>query len=334
MTKLRLPKKKNIARLSSQDAKDHIEALRKEIRKHDYLYYVKNKPQICDEKYDCLFDTLKQLEEAFPKLLTPDSPTQCVGTESPEEFPVIEHTALMFSLDATREETEVRRFDERVRKAVGNKVRYLLGEKDDGFHRRLVGSSKQWVKERDRRFNVSTDELHRLRVDIADSHPVQAALPRGENPAVTSEHEAQRMSNQSKAVSRIFITVLFIVCVIGGRKSNANPPIFAPEPMSSSLSRSESNLPSSANPEPEPPVSADLDPDLSPPSPVPAEPGLPPPPLPQPAEPGLPSPPMPQPAEPGMPPPSSSVPQPAPPPPANPEQEPPNPPPAPGSEPT
>src|SRR6266540_2174760 len=133
------------------------------------------------------------------------------------------------------------------------------------------------------------DELHRLRADIADSHPVQVALPRGENQAVTSEHEAQRMSNQSKAVSRILITVLFIVCVIGSRKSNANLPIFVPEPMSSSLSRSESNLPSSANPEPEPPISADLDPDLPPPNPVPAEPGLPPPPLPQPAEPGLPS---------------------------------------------
>ncbi len=39
MTRLRLPKKKDIERLSSQDAKDHIEALRKEIRKHDYLYY-------------------------------------------------------------------------------------------------------------------------------------------------------------------------------------------------------------------------------------------------------------------------------------------------------
>jgi len=44
VTRLRLPKKKNIKRLSSQDAKDHIEALHKEIRKHDYLYYVKNKP--------------------------------------------------------------------------------------------------------------------------------------------------------------------------------------------------------------------------------------------------------------------------------------------------
>jgi len=66
--------RKDMARLSQDEARQDIEALRREIRRHDELYYVMNRPEIADEEYDRLFETLKQLEQAFPELITPDSP--------------------------------------------------------------------------------------------------------------------------------------------------------------------------------------------------------------------------------------------------------------------
>ncbi len=122
----------DLRQLSHSAAKDYVEKLRREIRHHDYLYYVKDRPEISDEEYDRLFDALKRLEQQFPDLTTPDSPTQRVGAKPAEEFRIVEHTAPMLSLEATREEDDVRRFDERTRKSLNGKVRYLLEEKFDG----------------------------------------------------------------------------------------------------------------------------------------------------------------------------------------------------------
>ena len=141
MAKPKLLAKQNLRQLSHDAAKKFIDKLRREIRRHDYLYYVKNRPEISDEAYDRLFDALKRLEQRFPDLTTPDSPTQRVGAKPQEEFRVVEHTAPMLSLDATREKDEVRRFDERMRKSLNGKVRYLLEEKFDGASVDLVYES-------------------------------------------------------------------------------------------------------------------------------------------------------------------------------------------------
>jgi DNA ligase (NAD+) len=130
--------RKDITRGSPDEAKQHIEALRREIRRHDYLYYVMNRPEISDEEYDRLFTALKQLEEAFPELITPDSPTQRVGAEPRQGFPVVQHTAPMLSLDAAHQAAEVQRFEARVRKTLGGNVEYLLEEKFDGASVELV----------------------------------------------------------------------------------------------------------------------------------------------------------------------------------------------------
>jgi DNA ligase (NAD+) len=124
--------------LSPKAAKDYVDQLRREIRRHDYLYYVKDQPEISDEEYDRLFDALKRLEARFPDLTTPDSPTQRVGAKPQEKFGIVKHTAPMLSLDATREEAEIRRFDERMRRSLNGKVRYLLEEKFDGASVELV----------------------------------------------------------------------------------------------------------------------------------------------------------------------------------------------------
>ena len=138
MAKPKPLEKKDVDQLARDAAIGYIDQLRREIRRHDYLYYVKDKPEISDEAYDRLFDTLKRLEERFPDLITPDSPTQRVGGKPQEQFHVVEHTAPMLSLDATREEEEVRRFDERMRKSLSHEPRYLLEEKFDGASLELV----------------------------------------------------------------------------------------------------------------------------------------------------------------------------------------------------
>ncbi|MGE5219128.1 MAG: NAD-dependent DNA ligase LigA [Chloroflexota bacterium] len=138
ITKVAILGDKDIARLSRREVENYLEKLRREIRRHDYLYYVKDKPAISDDAYDRLFDTLKRIEERFPDLVTADSPTQRVGGKPQEQFRAVEHMAPMLSLDATREEKDIRRFDGNVRRSLNGEARYLLEEKFDGASVELV----------------------------------------------------------------------------------------------------------------------------------------------------------------------------------------------------
>ena len=87
---------------------ERIEKLRREIRRHDHLYYVESRPRISDEKYDRLFAELRGLEEKHPELVTPDSPTQRVGAEPLDSFPTVEHLERMLSLDNVGSAEELR----------------------------------------------------------------------------------------------------------------------------------------------------------------------------------------------------------------------------------
>ncbi|MFQ5890861.1 MAG: NAD-dependent DNA ligase LigA [Gemmatimonadota bacterium] len=126
--------------MSRQAAEARARELREEIRRHDYLYYVKDAPVISDAEYDRLYAELRDLEERFPELVTPDSPTQRVGGEPVEEFPTVEHAAPMLSLDSAQTVEAVRRFDERVRKGLGQErdVTYTVEPKLDGLSVELV----------------------------------------------------------------------------------------------------------------------------------------------------------------------------------------------------
>jgi DNA ligase (NAD+) len=74
------------------------EELRSEINRHDYLYYVLNQPEITDAEYDELMRKLRAIEEHYPELITPDSPTQRVPGQPVEAFGVVEHRVPMLSL--------------------------------------------------------------------------------------------------------------------------------------------------------------------------------------------------------------------------------------------
>ncbi len=110
-----------------------IEQLRSQIREHDYLYYVLNQPEITDRQYDKLFAELKALEEANPELITADSPTQRVSGRPLDGFVNVRHAVPMLSIDNTYNADELKAFDERVRKQLGDAdYDYVVELKIDG----------------------------------------------------------------------------------------------------------------------------------------------------------------------------------------------------------
>jgi DNA ligase (NAD+) len=117
----------------AKDTKRRIDRLRAEIRRHDYLYYVLNQPEISDQQYDKLFAELKSLEGKFPGLITPDSPTQRVSEKPLEGFKTVRHAVPMLSMDNTYSAEELRAFDERVAKGLeSHDYDYVVELKIDG----------------------------------------------------------------------------------------------------------------------------------------------------------------------------------------------------------
>src|SRR5688500_14590268 len=111
-----------------------IKQLREQINHHNHLYYTDARPEITDREFDKLLAELIELERANPELITPDSPTQRVGGDVQTELKPVKHAVPMMSIDNTYNEDEVRAFDERVRKNLGEdeRIAYVLEPKIDG----------------------------------------------------------------------------------------------------------------------------------------------------------------------------------------------------------
>jgi DNA ligase (NAD+) len=123
----------------ARDAAKEIERLRDEIRRHEYLYYVADDPEISDAAFDRLMERLKQLEAEHPALATPDSPTQRVGGAPREGFQEFRHKVPMVSLDNAFSFEALSEFDRRVRELTGReKIDYLAEHKFDGLSLSLL----------------------------------------------------------------------------------------------------------------------------------------------------------------------------------------------------
>ncbi len=109
-----------------------ISQLRDEIREHDRRYYALDRPTISDREYDRLMQELIDLEREHPELATADSPTQRVGGDVQTELKPVRHAVPMMSIDNTYSQEELRAFDARVRKALGEQPAYVLEPKIDG----------------------------------------------------------------------------------------------------------------------------------------------------------------------------------------------------------
>ncbi|GAC1347926.1 MAG: NAD-dependent DNA ligase LigA [Myxococcales bacterium] len=120
--------------------------LRKLLREASHRYYVLDAPTLSDAEYDRLFAELSRIEEAAPDLIVPDSPTQRVGAAPSERFAKVTHTRQMLSLGNTFDDAELVEFDERVRKLVGDGVRYVVEPKLDGLAVALLYEGGRFVR--------------------------------------------------------------------------------------------------------------------------------------------------------------------------------------------
>jgi DNA ligase (NAD+) len=120
--------------------KKKVEKLREEIEYHNYRYYVLDQPEISDAQYDRLMRELEKIEEEYPELRSPNSPTQRVGASPLEEFEIVRHSIPMLSLANAFDETEAKDFDKRVKKNLGSSadMEYVAEPKLDGLAVELV----------------------------------------------------------------------------------------------------------------------------------------------------------------------------------------------------
>jgi DNA ligase (NAD+) len=126
--------------MAAENIKKRVEKLREEIEYHNYRYYILDQPEVSDTQYDRLMRELEKLEEEYPDLRSPNSPTQRVGASPLEAFEIVRHTLPMLSLSNAFDENEAREFDKRVKKFLGSQenVVYVAEPKLDGLAVELV----------------------------------------------------------------------------------------------------------------------------------------------------------------------------------------------------
>ncbi len=131
----------------SSEVVKEIQRLREEIRHHDHLYHVADDPEISDAAYDRLMKRLKELEADYPKLVTPDSPTQRLGGAPREGFQTVQHRTPMVSLDNAFSLEDLANFDRRMRQATGReKIEYTTEHKFDGLSMSLLYENGSLVR--------------------------------------------------------------------------------------------------------------------------------------------------------------------------------------------
>ncbi|OBQ46038.1 NAD-dependent DNA ligase LigA [Halodesulfovibrio spirochaetisodalis] len=125
--------------LSISEARERVETLRKELEHHSYLYYVQDTPEITDAEYDELFLELKGLEETYPELLTPDSPTMKVGGEVLPSLQSQEHSLRMYSLDNAFSGEDFLAFVERIKRQQSDAdLSFWIDPKMDGLAMEII----------------------------------------------------------------------------------------------------------------------------------------------------------------------------------------------------
>ena len=167
--------------LPGNDPRRRIQELSEKIREHDYKYYVLSEPTISDEKYDLLMRELAGLEDQFPELRTPDSPTQRVGGQPTKEFSAVTHSVPMLSLANTYSEEELLDFDRRVDSLLQHEpYRYVAELKIDGVAISIKYENGIFVQGATRGDGVQGDEitnnLRTIRSIPLRTHPTSARL--------------------------------------------------------------------------------------------------------------------------------------------------------------
>ncbi len=137
-----------------------IEELREKIRYHNYRYYVLDDPTVSDTEYDRLMRDLIELEERYPRYITPYSPTQRVGIEPVSEFTTVKHITPMLSLANAFSTEELRAFNQRIKKLIPqHKLEYVVELKIDGLAVALVYENSIFIRGATRGDGVTGEEI-------------------------------------------------------------------------------------------------------------------------------------------------------------------------------
>ena len=142
------------------DVQQTIKALTEELKAHNYRYYVLAQPSISDREFDKKLKELESLEKAYPQYADPNSPTQQVGGDITSNFETIAHSERMLSLSNTYSKEELKEFDERVRKGLGEETfEYVAELKFDGFAIALIYENGKLVRALTRGDGVQGDDV-------------------------------------------------------------------------------------------------------------------------------------------------------------------------------
>lgn len=128
------------------EIKDKMEALVKELNQHSYNYYVLAMPTIADYEFDQKLAALDKLEKEHPEFADPNSPTLKVGGDITKNFTTVPHRWPMLSLGNTYNEQDLRDFDDRVRKTIGDQFQYVCELKFDGLSISLTYEDSKLVR--------------------------------------------------------------------------------------------------------------------------------------------------------------------------------------------
>ena len=160
------------ARPSPASKAERAKWLRAEIHRHNRLYHEQDEPEIPDSDYDALYRELRALEEAHPELVTPDSPTQTVGSRASEAFAPVEHGARMLSLDNVFDAEEMREFDRRLAGLFDEET-----ERQYSAEPKLDGVALSLLYERGRLVRAATRGDGRVGEDVTHTARTVASVP-------------------------------------------------------------------------------------------------------------------------------------------------------------
>ncbi|MCH8303658.1 MAG: NAD-dependent DNA ligase LigA [Candidatus Marinimicrobia bacterium] len=147
--------------MDKKRAKKEIDDLTRVLEGHNYKYYVLDDPEMSDAEYDELFRRLEKIEEQYPELVIPESPTQRVGADPSKEFGSISHTIPLLSLANAMNENELRDFDVSVKKILEfeGEVEYVAEPKLDGLAVELVYEKGRFVSGSTRGDGVTGEDI-------------------------------------------------------------------------------------------------------------------------------------------------------------------------------
>lgn len=158
--------------------KARLEDLREVLRFHEYRYAILNEPLVSDYEYDTLYKALEKIEQEFPGLISPDSPTQRVASGLTKEFPTVQHLVPMLSLENSYNEEDLLDWDRKARELTGlEELDYCIEPKFDGASISLIYENDRLLRGVTRGDGVAGDEIT-TNIRQIRSVPLAAAFSR------------------------------------------------------------------------------------------------------------------------------------------------------------